>query len=325
MSLMSRTHRRLALPTAAALVLVAASCSSSDEADPGGEATTSDDAALSVLASFYPLQFLAEQVGGDLVEVTSLTPPGAEPHDLELSPAQVRTVADAGLVLYLSGFQPAVDEAIEARRPQHVVDAADFTTLVPAEEHNLEEDEHAKEEGEEEDDHGGLDPHFWLDPTQLPAVADGVAEQLAQIDPDNAGTYLANAAAVTSQLQDLDEEYTQGLASCELTTFVTAHSAFGYLADRYGLDQVGISGIDPEAEPSPARLTEVRQVVEERGVDTIFFEELVSPKVAQTLADDLGIDAEVLDPIEGLSDDATDYLGIMRTNLAALQGALHCS
>lgn len=297
-------------------VLALAACSSGDD----GTAGSGDG--IAVLASFYPLQYVAQQVGGDLVDVQTLTPPGAEPHDLELSPAQVDEVGRADLVVYLSDFQAAVDDAVAANPPAHVVDAAQDTEL-----HAAEHDEDGEEgaEGHGDDSHGTLDPHFWLDPTRLPAVADDVAAQLSEADPDNAETYTANAAAFAEQMADLDQRYVDGLATCESRTIVTTHEAFSYLAERYDLEQVGISGVDPEGEPSPARLAEVGQVVQDEGVSTIFFETLASPKVAETLADELGVDTAVLDPLEGLTDDTQDYVSVADANLETLRTALVCS
>ena len=311
-----RTPRRALLLTAGLAItgLTLSACSSSD----GGGG--SDDG-ISVLASFYPLQYIAQQVGGDHVSVSSLTPPGAEPHDLELSPSQVNSLGQADLVVYLSDFQAAVDEAVDANPPSHVVNAADDVTLHAAE-HSEEEHE---DEGEEEHDHGSTDPHFWLNPTLLPKVADDVAAALGEIDPDHAEEFTANAAAFATSMDELDQRYTEGLATCQERTIVTTHEAFGYLAEQYDLTQVGISGVDPEAEPSPARVREISQLVQDEGVSTIFFETLASPKVAETLADDLGVQTAVLDPIEGLTDDTQDYLSIADANLESLRTALSCS
>lgn len=315
----------------AGLALVAtatlAGCSTQNA---GGSSDESDG--VTVLASFYPLQYVAQQIGGDLVTVDNLTPPAAEPHDLELSPAQVREVGTADLVVYLSGFQNAVDEAIEARAPEHVVDAADAAGLV---EHAEEaEEEHAGETEEEhaehadEHGHGATDPHFWLDPSKLAAVGKVVADELAAVDPEHADEYAAGAQRLGQQLDELDQEFADGLAACQGATLVTSHAAFGYLADRYALEQVGISELDPEVEPSPARLREIGDIVEERGIKTLYSETLVSPKVTETLASDLGVNTAVLDPLEGLSEDATaagdDYVSVMQANLAALEEGLVC-
>lgn len=308
---MSIARRRLALlAPLAAVPLVLGGCAS---------ASGADDGTVDVLASFYPLQFVAEQVGGDRVTVRSLTPPGAEPHDVELSPAQVSRIDGADLVVYLSGFQAAVDDAVAQTSPAHVVDAASDTTLRPAEHEDESEEEHAEHE------HGDLDPHFWLDPSRMPSVVEDVAATLTEIDPDGADTFAANAAALSQRFEELDDAYSAGLQQCDVRTFVTSHEAFGYLADRYDLQQVGISGIDPEAEPSPARLAAVEKIVRDEDVSTIFFEALVSPKVAETLADDLGITTAVLDPVEGLADPDSDYFSIATANLEALRMALSCS
>lgn len=324
MSTRRRTLSTLApaAATAAAAVLVLSACSSGGS---GGSGGSGDSGGVQVLASFFPLQYVAEQVGGDLVSVESLTPPGAEPHDLELSPAQVDQVGRADLVVYLSQFQAAVDDAVEANPPGHVVDAAQDTELHAAE-HTEDGEEHADDEhGEDEHDHGSLDPHFWLDPSRLPAVADDVAAQLGELDPDHADEFEANARTFAQAMTDLDDEYAAGLATCESRTIVTTHEAFSYLADRYDLEQVGISGIDPEGEPSPARLAEVGDVVRDEGVTTIFFETLASPKVAETLADELGVQTAVLDPLEGLTDDTQDYVSVAKTNLETLRTALSCA
>jgi zinc transport system substrate-binding protein len=307
---------------------------------PGGGSGGDGGGKVEVLASFYPLQFVAERVGGDRVEVSNLTPPAAEPHDLELSPAQARTIGTADLVVYQSGFQAAVDEAVEARTPTRVVDATEAAGLEEhpgaasdasgaaddtAADHDAHADEAHAEDGHDHSSEGGLDPHFWLDPTRLVPVAEQVTAELSAADPEGADEYEANLAALTADLTALDGEFETGLASCASPYLVTSHEAFGYLAERYGLEQVGITGIDPEAEPSPARLREVAVIIRDHGVSTIFFETLTSPKVTKTLAQDVGVQAAVLDPLEGLSDSGTDYLGVMRTNLEALRTGLTCA
>jgi zinc transport system substrate-binding protein len=307
---MSRAPRTLLLTGALVGALALAGCAADpDGPDPDGPGA--DRAAVQVLASFYPLQYAAEQVGSDLVEVASLTPPGAEPHDVELSPRQLRSVGDADVVVYLSGFQPAVDEAVAARNPVHVVDAA-ATPQVTAQ---MAADAH----------HAGRDPHFWLDPTLLAAVGQQIAQTLAEADPEHAEQYRAGAEALAADLDDLDRSFTTGLADCQGDVIVTSHAAFGYLTERYGLEQVGIAGLEPETEPSPARLREIGAIVAEHSVTTIFTEALINPKVAETLAGDLGVRTAVLDPVESQTDPATDYRGAMDANLAALREALQCA
>jgi zinc transport system substrate-binding protein len=327
---------RCALPFAVlgAGSLLVSGCAPADTA--AGAARSTE--AVQVLASFYPLQYVAERVGGDAVDVASLTPPGTEPHDVELSPRQVRAVGEADLVLYLSGFQSAVDEAVEAREPAHVLDAADAAELVDGGDHAEEEhaageehadaDDHAAEEADAapaEEEHADVDPHFWLDPQRLAALAGPVAEALSEIDPDHATAFADAAADLEAELGDLHTAYASGLASCERRVVVTAHEAFGYLTRAYDLEQVGISGLDPEAEPSPARLREIGDVVRAEGVTTIFTETLVDPEVAETLAADLGVTTAVLDPVESLTEPDSDYRAVMEANLVALREGLGCS
>jgi zinc transport system substrate-binding protein len=299
--------RRLA--PALALLLVLSGC---------GDTSGGGDGKLSVVTAFYPLQFISERIGGDVVSVSNLTKPGAEPHDVELNARQVGEITDAGLVVYLSGFQPAVDDAVKQNGSDHAFDAASAVQLLAA----SEADEHGHEHAEESA--SGTDPHFWLDPTRLATVATKVAEELGKADPAHAADFTARASKIAEDLQQLDSEFTTGLKTCRRHELVTSHTAFHYLADRYGLTQIGITGIDPEAEPSPQRLAAVAEEAKEHGATTIFFETLVSPKVAETLAREVGAQTAVLDPLEGLTDENADYFSVMRANLTALTTALGC-
>ncbi|MEV7401287.1 metal ABC transporter substrate-binding protein [Streptomyces sp. NPDC091267] len=275
---------------------------------------------LDVVASFYPMQFLAERIGGSHVSVSTLTKPGQEPHDLELSPRQIGGLSDADLIVYLKGIQPAVDDAVELSESKHTVDAAGLTTL---EDHGTEAggEEHAHEH---EGDEPGADPHVWLDPVKYAEVAKGVGKSLEKTDPDHAADYRKNTDALVTELGALDSAYRKGLADTATTTFITTHSAFGYLAERYGLTQEGIAGIDPEAEPSPARISALHSVAEKKKVTTVFFETLASDKTAKTVARDTGLRTDVLDPLEGITakSKGEDYIEVMKSNLAALQKAL---
>lgn len=299
--------------TATTLLVTTAACS------PQTQAAGSDQ--VQVLAAFYPLAFVAEQIGSERVSVTTLTPAGAEPHDLELAPAHTRKIGEADLVLFQTAFQPAVDEAVRARDPKNVIDSAHLATLALDPEHS-----HGDEEGGEDDhDHGPNDPHFWLDPELLSSYAGEVAEELSTLDPAGATEYAANLEQLQLSLENLDQDYSDGLATCKTRSIVLTHAAFGYPAQRYDFDQIAIIGVDPEAEPSPAKLKNVAATIGELGIDTIFFETLVSPKVAQTLAGDLGVSTQVLDPIEGLTEPDTSYFTIMESNLDALRTGMQCS
>ncbi len=304
---MSARHR-LVLGALPALALVLGACGATTS---GPDAST---ASVSVVAGFYPLQWAAEQVGGDRVQVTSLTAPGAEPHDLELTPQQVAAVTEADLVLYLAQFQPAVDEAV-AQGGDNAVDVSTGLPTLPAEAHD----------GEPAPD-SSYDPHVWLDPLRMASIVATVAERLTAADPDGAATYAGNAAATTDALTELDRTWTAGTATCASRTLVVSHEAFGYLADRYGFEQVGVSGLSPDAEPTPAQIADIAAFVTANDIATIYSETLVDPAVAETVAAETGASTAVLDPIEGLAEGSTeDYLSIMATNLATVREGQTCS
>ncbi|WFE61836.1 metal ABC transporter substrate-binding protein [Micromonospora sp. WMMD714] len=313
----ARTLPRALTAAATALLVLAGgtACSTSQAgADPDR---------VDVVAAFYPLQYVAERVGGGAVTVTNLAKPGAEPHDLELNPRQVGQVSDAELVFYLKGFQPAVDEAVA----QNAADRSlDVTTVVSLRDAAAGGHDHEGEDGHAEEEDGGKDPHLWLDPTRLATVADKLAERLGAVDPDRAADYTTRARTLRGELDKLDAEYTAGLATCQRREIVVSHAAFGYLAERYRLEQIGLTGLTPDTEPAPQRLAEVAREAREHKATTIFFETLVSPKVAETIAAEVGAKTAVLDPIEGLSTDGGgDYLSVMRANLTTLRTALGCS
>ncbi|MFE4650147.1 MULTISPECIES: metal ABC transporter substrate-binding protein [unclassified Streptomyces] len=311
--------RRL-IPTAAVAGAVAlglttlSACSTSDAA----ESKNGDK--LDVVASFYPMQFLAEEIGGNHVSVTTLTKPGVEPHDLELSPRQIGGLGDADYILYLKGIQPAVDDAIAQSGVRNSVDAAKLTTL----------EDHGTETGGDEHGHAhegegaGADPHIWLDPVKYAEVAEGVGKSLEKADPNHAADYRTNTDALVKKLDALNTSYQAGLRTTTTKTFITTHSAFGYLAERYGLVQEGIAGIDPEAEPSPARIKDIHTIAEKSKATTVFFETLASDKTAKTVARDTGLKTDVLDPLEGITakSKGDNYIEVMQSNLAALQKAL---
>jgi len=276
-----------------------------------------------VVTAFYPLEFLSTRIGGGHVTVSNLTKPGTEPHDVELSPRQVGDISDASLVVYLKGFQPAVDEAVGQEAGNRAFDVGTAVQLLSAahEEH----DGGGPGEHEHAEAAGGRDPHVWLDPVRFAAIAGALGERLAQADPAHAADHRGRAAAVQRELAALDAEYATGLRDCTRREIVTSHEAFHYLADRYGLTEVGITGISPEAEPSPRRMAEVAEQARAAGATTIFFETLVSPKVAETVAREVGARTAVLDPLEGLARPGSDYFTVMRSNLSALRTALGCT
>lgn len=278
----------------------------------------SSPAAITVAASFYPLEFVADAVAGDLGDIVSLAPPGVEPHDLELSPATVRSLAEADVVLFIGDFQPAVDAAI-ATTGVRSLDAAGVIELHDAEHHHeADEEDHG-----DDHDHGTADPHFWLDPLLLAEFATAVANEFAVLDPEHADTYAANGDALVQRLTQLNDQFSEGLATCERDTIVVSHEAFGYLTEAHGLHQVGVAGVDPDTEPSPARLREIRDIIEHTESTTIFTESAVSASVVEALARDAGVDTAVLDPLETIAS-GDDYIGVMQRNLEALRLALGC-
>jgi zinc transport system substrate-binding protein len=266
-----------------------------------------------VVAAFYPLAWAAERIGGDEVSVANLTPPGAEPHDIELSARDVEHIRDADVVLYVGeGFQPGVEEAVEGADGEVVDVLAGQRLLAGSEGHGHEEEADGGDEHE-------LDPHVWLDPSRLAQIAERLGERLGRPE---------RAEELARELRALDREYRRGLADCVRREIVTSHAAFGYLAARYDLEQIPITGVTPEAEPSARELEEVVDEVREHGATTVFFETLVTPRLAETVAREAGVTTAVLNPLEGLTqeqlDQGEDYFSVMRDNLAALRAALGC-
>ncbi|MFF0577441.1 metal ABC transporter substrate-binding protein [Streptosporangium saharense] len=308
-----RTARLL---TALTAVLTVTTACGSGQAGPA-PGTGAQGGRTDITAAMYPLQWLAERIGGPDTAVTALTKPGVEPHDLELSPVQIAGIERTGLVVYVKGVQPAVDEAVEQHAADRGFDAAALVKTLP-----LSDDGEEDEEGHAHDT--SYDPHVWLDPTRMAAIATKLGDRLAEADPAHAKGYRDRAAATVADLTTLDGEMSRGLSTCSSRAIVTSHAAFGYLADRYKLRQIGITGLDPEAEPSPARLAEVANVAKQEKVTTIFSETLVSPKVAEVLSREIGARTAVLDPVESQPANG-DYLSAMRQNLSALKTALGCS
>jgi zinc transport system substrate-binding protein len=304
-------------PAIALASLILSACGQSvDQGSTSGPAAAPERP--TVVVGFYPLQFLVDSIAGDAVEVTLLAAPGVEPHDLELTPRQVVALNEADLVLTIPGFQPAIDDAIASLSTERVLDVTAGITLLTRQE----EDEH---EGEDDhaDEHDGQDPHVWLDPSRMAQMSDVVAERLAQL----AGAdFSAARDELKAALAELDSQWRAQTATCRSRDLVVSHEAFGYLADAYGFNQRGISGLSPDSEPSPATLRRVTDFVRAEGITTIYYETLVNPAVAQTVAAETGATTAVLDPLEGLAEGSNDdYLSIMRINLATIVKGQGCT
>lgn len=294
--------------------LLAAGCAAGP-ADDGGR--------LQVVAGFYPIAFAAERVGGDRVSVVSVAAPGAEPHDLELTPRQVAEIADADLVVYLAGFQPAVDAAVAQEAPDRSVDVGQGIPPLPAEANVT----LGAPEAPERHDHseGQADPHVWLDPRNMITIGRTIEARLAALDPGGAPAFRANRARLAGELTRLDRRWAAGTRVCSSRDLVVSHAAFAYLAARYGFRQVAIAGLSPEEEPNPATIAELADFVRTSGTRTVYYETLVDPKVATTIAAEAGIDTRVLDPIEGVPPArAEDYSSLMEANLTAVRGGQSC-
>jgi zinc transport system substrate-binding protein len=270
-----------------------------------------------VVAAFYPVAYAAQRVGGSRVDVTNLTPTGAEPHDLELTPKQFDEILDADVVFDMGHrFQPAVEKAAEER------DGPTVTLLdrLPI---------NAGKKNVEEGNPDALDPHVWLDPILMQGIVREVQTALTKADPRGRAVYARNAQKFIAQLSALNGRYATGLAHCARRVIVTSHEAFGYLAKRYDLRQEGVSGLSPDAEPDARRLGQLADLVKKDHVTVVFTETLVSPRIADTLAREAGVKTDTLNPLEGLTDKElaahANYVTVMDQNLAKIRGALGCT
>jgi len=307
-----RGRRTGALTVALALALATVTGCSSSPVLPA-------DGKPQIVAAMYPFAFLATSIAGSHADVTTLVPPGTEPHDYELTPRQVAQLKDATVVVYQRGVDASVDTAVTQSQPASVVETGSLVQLL------LASSDGADTTGETTNGYA-YDPHTWQDPNNMIVFAKAVAAAITAADPANAADYAANLATLTAQLTALDASYRTGLTGCQRTAFLTTHAAFGYMAKEYGLQQLAIAGVTPEDEPSPKRLGEIAMDARNLGLTTVFFETLISPDYANTLATDLGLRTDVLDPIEGLSaaSRGTDYLQIMASNLTALRQGGGC-
>ncbi|MGW2569131.1 metal ABC transporter substrate-binding protein [Streptomyces sp. NPDC001537] len=316
MNVRRRLISTAATAAVAALGLTTLSACSSESAAAGNTGK------FDVVASFYPLEFLAEQIGGNHVHVTNLTQPGQEPHDLEISARQTAQLQESDAVLYLKNLQPAVDDAVAQSEVRTKIDAGALTSL---EKHGNEVGGHAaSHDSSKNEELAGLDPHIWLDPVRYAQVAKGVGAAFEKADPSHAADYRKNTAALVKKLDALNTQFKDGLSGTRSKVFITTHAAFGYLAERYGLTEEAINGLDPESEPSAARVKDLEKMAKADGVTTVFYETLVSDKTAKTIAADAGLKTDVLDPIEGITSKSRgkDYFSVQEANLKALRTAL---
>ncbi len=270
---------------------------------------------LQVATSFYPLYFFSNQIGIEKSQIINITPAGSEPHDYDPSTGDIAKISKSKMLVLNGGVEAWGDKTRENLKGKKVL-------IVVAGEGLL--NRQLTEDGQT-----SIDPHVWLDPQLAKKEADKITQGFIKIDSANNSYYVSNEKMLDDKLDQLDNSYKQGLANCKQKDIITSHAAFGYLAARYGLNQVPIAGLSPDAEPSSQQLADVAKFAKEHNVKYIFFESLVSPKLSETIASEVGAKTLVLDPLEGLSDDDTtqgkDYFTVMQSNLKNLQTALECS
>ena len=312
----------LAALAAAACLVVFAGCSTNGTAQ--SPRSESGDK-VSVVASFYPMYDFAQKVGGDRVDVTCLVPAGTEPHDWEPSTADMKTIASAKVLVYSgAGMEHWVNDVTSAADNKDLVsvEASRGVDLLPA---TGDEDEH-EDAHEGDHEHGQYDPHVWLSPANAKVEMANIRDALIKADPDGKDAYEKNYEKYADMLDELDQKYASELAGTASKSIVVSHQAFGYLCDRYGLTQVPIEGIEADSEPDAKTMAKIVDFVKENGTKTIFSEELVSPKAAQAISDETGASLEVLNPLEGLTDEqisaGEDYFSVMESNLDKLVKAL---
>ena len=316
--------------------LILAGCSNAAE-----DSQPASESLPSIVTGSFAVAWLASSISDGCAVVTDLAPSGGDAHDLELTASQTASILDADLVIPVDGLQPAFDAVAESKS-SGVFDILDLLDPLTAEDHadedghadhadedghadHADEDghaDHADEDGHE--NHGLLDPHFWLDPKRVSDAAGFLGAEISKLSSDCATKVEVTVPAVQAQLEDLTQEFETSLATCSSRTIVVSHEAFGYLADAFNLEQIGVAGLDPEGEPSAARLKEVIDLANSLGVSAVFTESTVNPDVAQTLADALEVGILILDPLE-IASVSKDYISLMQTNLEALRSGLNCS
>lgn len=313
----------LAIATAASLSSCAAFSADDTASDPEGH--------LIVATSFYPIQWLTERIGGSYVKASSITPENVEPHDFELAPKDIAELSKAQAVIYMPGFQPSLDDAVSSIEGPAVLDLSKAVTLEASDDEGDADHHHeGSEESEHEESHAGhshagsLDPHFWLDPVRMKEAAEAISAELSHLDSEHAEAYAAATAKLTGELDELNASYAASLTQCASPIILSSHEAFGYLARRYHLEQASISGIDPEAEPSPAQLRNISDIAKEHKATTIFTESTLSTKAAEAFANEAGLHTETLSALE-TSPSSGDYLSQMKENLTKLSTGLGCA
>ncbi|MEY8355469.1 metal ABC transporter substrate-binding protein [Lachnospiraceae bacterium 54-53] len=301
--------------------------SSAEESAASSEAASeADGGKLKVVASFYPMYDFAVKVGGDKAEVINMVPAGTEPHDWEPAAGDITELEQAGVFVYSgAGMEHWAEDVLESLENKSLisVEASEGIALRAGHSHEEEESQEAHEDEHEDEQY---DPHVWLSPLNAKKEMENIKNAFVEADPDNKEYYETNYETYAAKFDELDQKFKDTLSGLPNKNIVVSHEAFGYLCDAYGLNQMGIEGLSPDSEPDPARMAEIIDFVKENDVKIIFFEELVSPKVAEAVAAETGASTQVLNPIEGLSDEemaaGDDYFSVMEKNLTQLEAAL---
>ena len=310
----------------------------------GDSTQQNDSTSFSITTSFYPIAFLAQEIAGEYAHVTNVVPAGAEPHEFEPTARELSALYETDLFLYNGGGIDSWADSISHELEEEGVPTIEMSAHMPnlleppaghshGHEDEHEDDDHGDDDDheEDEDDHHEdetFDEHFWLDPNLAIIEAEVIRDTLVELDPTNAEAYSENTDTLIASLQALDAQYTQALDQCSIRAAVTSHAAFGYLANRYDFEMIAIAGVSPHDEPSVGTLAEIAEEAEEWGVSYVLFETLVSPKLAETLAQEIGADTLVFNPLEGLTQEQIDnnesYITVMQDNLDSLTTAMEC-
>ena len=307
-------------------------CGAAEQADPSSDNSHTEET-IKVVTTFYPMYDFTKNVTQDLAEVSLLLPAGTEVHDFEPSAKDVAEIQEADVFIYnseeMETWVPSLLDTIDLTEVL-VIDASEGIALIEneaVEEHHDSDHEHAVHEHDHEEEHGHtIDPHIWLDPVLAQEEVNTIKAGLIEADPENEENYEVNADTYNQKLEALDQEYKEAFQESENRTFVTQHAAFAYLAQRYDLNQVSIAGLSSEEEPSPSKLAELSQLVDQEGMEYIYFEDNSSSKIAETLANEVGVELALLSPLEGVSqsdqDAGVDYIEVMKNNLESLKKSI---
>ncbi|EGP5229216.1 zinc ABC transporter substrate-binding protein [Enterococcus faecium] len=280
---------------------------------------------LTIVTTFYPMYDFTKEIVGDEGNVKLLIPAGTEPHDFEPSAKERAEISDADVFVYNSSdmefFVDSLKDSVDSKQTLMIEAAKGIDRL-----ESQEADEH--EESEEGHDHAHeYDPHVWLDPVLAIKEVRTIAGELGEKYPDKKEIFTKNADAYIKKLEALDQKYSEELKNATNRTFVTQHAAFAYLANQYNLEQVAISGVSPDQEPTPSRLAELKEFVKKNNIKVIYFEENASSKVAETLSNETGVKLEVLNPLESLTNEqikaGENYISVMEKNLEALKESIN--